>query len=356
MYARAVVAQRVAQFVFNFALIALVFHVDKVDDDQAAEVAQPQLARDFFGRFQIGAEGGFFNVVAARGTRGVHIDGHQRFGVVDHNCAAGRQIHRSRMRGLDLMLDLEAREQRHVVVVVFDQTDFCRHHQRHEVLRLLVDIGGVDENLADFIVKIITDGAHHQIAFEINQERRGVQAFGFSAAFFRFFMLGLRRAVDGFPQLEQVIQIPLEFVGFAADGGGAGNHAHAAGDFQIVDDITQFVAVLTLDAARHAAAARIVRHQHQVAACQTDKGGERGAFAAALVLIHLNDDFLAFAQRFLDGGFADIDAGLEVGAGDFLERQKTVAFGAVIDKGGFETGLDAGDDALIDVALFLLFG
>src|SRR5690606_37756578 len=39
-----------------------------------------------------------------------------------------------------------------------------------------------------------------------------------------------------------------------------------------------------------------------------------------------------------------------------LERQETVALGAVIDKGGFETGLDAGDDCLVDIALAFFFG
>src|SRR5207253_2400177 len=38
---------------------------------------------------------------------------------------------------------------------------------------------------------------------------------------------------------------------------------------------------------------------------------------------------------------------------DFLDRQKTVALGAVIDETGFEAGLDAGDDGLVDVALAL---
>ena len=38
---------------------------------------------------------------------------------------------------------------------------------------------------------------------------------------------------------------------------------------------------------------------------------------------------------------------------DFLERQEAVALGAVVDEAGFEAGLDAGDDGLVDVALAL---
>jgi hypothetical protein len=41
-------------------------------------------------------------------------------------------------------------------------------------------------------------------------------------------------------------------------------------------------------------------------------------------------------------------------ARDFLERQKAVAVFAVVDKAGFQRGLDARDDGLVDVALALL--
>ena len=66
--------------------------------------------------------------------------------------------------------------------------------------------------------------------------------------------------------------------------------------------VAQLVAVLALDAARDAAAARIVRHQHQVAAGERDERGQRRALVAALVLVDLDDELLAFAQRVLDAG------------------------------------------------------
>jgi len=109
----------------------------------------------------------------------------------------------------------------------------------------------------------------------------------------------------------------------------------------------------TFDATRNTATARVVGHQYQITAGETDKGGQGGAFVAALVLVDLDNDFLAFAQGVLDAGFADVDTGLEVGAGDFLEGQESVAVVTVIDKGGFEAGLDAGDDTLVDIALAL---
>ena len=65
LHAGAVVAQRIAQAVLDLALVAAVLHVDEVDHDQAAQVAQPQLARDLVGGFQVGAERGFLDVGAA---------------------------------------------------------------------------------------------------------------------------------------------------------------------------------------------------------------------------------------------------------------------------------------------------
>ena len=60
------------------------------------------------------------------------------------------------------------------------------------------------------------------------------------------------------------------------------------------------------------------------------------ALVAAFILVHLDDQFLTFLEGVLDTGLARFDARLEIGAGDFLERQETVALRTVIDEAGFE--------------------
>ena len=67
----------------------------------------------------------------------------------------------------------------------------------------------------------------------------------------------------------------------------------------------------------------------------------------------LDHDFLAFAQRFLDGAIAHVDTFTEIRAGDFFEGEETVAVFAVADEAGFEGGFDAGDDTLVDIRLAL---
>ena len=98
-----------------------------------------------------------------------------------------------------------------------------------------------------------------------------------------------------------------------------------SGTWQLVHRLAQLVAVLALDAARDAAAARVVRHQDEVAAGQADEGREGGALVAALVLLDLDDELLAFGSASWMRARPGVDAGPEIAAGDFLERQEAVA-------------------------------
>ena len=91
--AGAVHLDRVPQPVLHLALILGRFHVDEVDDDQTADVADAQLAGDLVGGLEIGVEGGRLDVAAARGARGVDVDGDERLGVVDDGAAARGQLH-----------------------------------------------------------------------------------------------------------------------------------------------------------------------------------------------------------------------------------------------------------------------
>ena len=119
LHARAVAFERVFQRVFHFALVLGVFHVNEVNHHQAAQVAQAHLAGDFFRRFHIGAERGFLDVCAARGAGGVYINRNKGFGVVNHNRAAAGQRYFAREHGFNLLLNLQARKQRNMVVIQF---------------------------------------------------------------------------------------------------------------------------------------------------------------------------------------------------------------------------------------------
>ncbi|MCY1171361.1 hypothetical protein D9M73_114690 [compost metagenome] len=338
LHTGAVLAERIAQAVFDIAAVARLFHVDKVDDDQAAQIAQTHLARDFVGGFEVGTGGGFFDVAALDRAGRVDVHRDQSFGVVDHDGAAGWQLHRAGVSRLDLVFDLETREQRCVVAVAFDAVLMLGHHVGHELLGLLVDIVGVEQDVADVAVEVIADGADHQAGFLVNQESA---------------LAALAGAFNCRPELDQVVQVPLQFWRAAANAGGARDDAGAGRVFQLVHVFLELGPVFAFNAAADATAARVVRHQHHVAACQRHKGREGGALVAAFFLLDLDHQFLTFADHVVDARLADRHAGGEVVLGDFLERQETVAVFAVVDKTGFQRRLDARDDGLVDVALAL---
>ena len=331
-----IVVQRVLAALLDLALVLRAFHVDEVDDDQPAEVAQAHLAGHLVGRFKIGAKRGFLDVGALGGSGRIDVDRNQRFGVVDHDRAAGGQGHQPRIGGFDLMLDLKAGKKRRVVTVAFDAPDHVRHDMPHELLGLLADIVGIKENLADVGGEIIADCTNHQARFLIDQEG----ARGRS-----------RRRLDGAPQLHHVAEVPLELFLGATQPGRTRNQAHAGRQFEPVHDLAQFLALLTFNTTRHTAAARVIGHQNKIAPGQRNIGCECRTLVAALFLFDLNEQLLAFGDRILDTGFRGLNARLEIGFRDFLEGQKTVTVFAIVHKAGLETGLDPGDNALIDIAL-----
>ena len=366
LHAGAVVADRVLEALLDGALVLGLGHVDEVDHDEAAQVAQTHLAGHFIGGFAVGAEGRVLDVGAAGGARRVDVDRDERLRVVDHDRAARGKRNRAGVGRLDLLLDLEAREERDVVAVALDAVHHVGHHVRHELAGLLVDLVGVDEDLADLGLEVVADRAHDEVGFLNDEEGRRIEALAGATVHRRLVVhlvvllavhldhvvvLRTRGVGDRLPELQEVVEVPLQLLGRAADAGGAGDRGHARGELELVHRFAKLLTLLTLDAAGNAARAGVVRHQNEVAAREADEGREGGALVAALLLLDLDDELLALADRLLDGRHADVDALGEVGARDFLEGQEPVALLAVVDEARFERGLDAGDDALVDVGL-----
>src|SRR5690606_36679221 len=139
---------------------------------------------------------------------------HQGLGVVDHDGAGGGQFDLTVEVGLYVTLDLEAGEQVHAVCVQLDVADRLLHHLTAEVKCLIAHGRVVDQYFTDILAQVIADGADDDVAFLIDQE--GATAF-------------TGGTLDGFPQLQQIIQVPLHFLGAAVQAGGADDHAHVGG-------------------------------------------------------------------------------------------------------------------------------
>ncbi len=145
----------------------------------------------------------------------------------------------------------------------------------------------------------------------------------------------------------------MHFFAGAAKACGTNNQAHVGRNVEAIQRFAEFVALFTLNSAGNAAGAGVIGHQNKIATGKADKGGQGCTLVATLFLFDLDDHFLAFAQDFLDVNAAFWRL-LEVLAGNFFEREESVAVSAKVDESRFEAGLDAGDLAFVDVG-FLLF-
>ncbi len=102
------------------AVLALV-HVDEVDDDDATEVAETNLADDFRYRVEVGLEDGvlkarrFANVFA-----GIDVDGNEGFSLVDDNGASRLEPDLGLEGFRDLVLNAEMLEERCLLRVELD--------------------------------------------------------------------------------------------------------------------------------------------------------------------------------------------------------------------------------------------
>ena len=95
------------------------------------------------------------------------------------------------------MFNLEATKQGNVIAVALHQIHHVGHHMLHELLGLVVNFIGINEYFTDIRAEIIANGANNKAAFLVNQE----------CAIGRF-----AGAVDRSPQLQQVVQVPLQFL------------------------------------------------------------------------------------------------------------------------------------------------
>ena len=245
-----------------------------------------------------------------------------------------------RVGRFDLAFDLVAREQRNIVGVGLElAVRVARHEALHVLLRLLECRLIIDQDLADIVGQIVAQRARDRVALLIDEKGRAARP---------------GRLVDRLPLGLEVIQIPLQLSGSASDAGRAHDRAHGLGHDQLAHDLAHLVALFTLDTPRDPTGARVVGHEHQEAAGQTDESRERSALIAALLFLDLNHDLLAFLDELTDVQAPALRRRAKIIPGYFLQRQKAVPRGPVIDEGRFERGLDAGDTGLIDVG-FLLF-
>ena len=283
---RAVGFQLVLQTLFDSRVVATLFHVDKVDDDQAREVTQTQLAGHLIGGLKVGLQRGVLDGPLFRGAARVHVDGDQGFGHTDHDIAARFQLHRRVEHAAKVAFHLIAGKQRGRVGIADNLPGMAGHDHPHKVFGGAIACLALNQHFLDLFGVKIADRALDEVALFI--DRRGRDGFQSQLA-------------DLFPQAHQVFVIALDLGLGALGPRRADDQASAFRHFDLACDFFQLLTVSGLgDLAADAAAARGVGHQDAIATGQRQISGQRRALVAALFFHHLHQHDLAHLDDFLD--------------------------------------------------------
>ena len=276
----------VPQPVLDGLVVLALLHVDEVDHDEAGDVAHAHLPRRLLGGLEVGLERCALDRLLPRRLSGVHVDGDQRLCLADDDGSAGLQRNDRIEHAVEIGLDLVLGEERRLVAVQLHVLGAGRHDQPHEVLRDLVALFAVDQDLADLVAAHVPDGAHDQVALLVDL-RRSHRLEG--------------QLANLLPEPKQVFVVALDLGLGAAGSGGPDNQARPLRKLQLAHDLLELLAVAHIgDLAADAAMAAGVGHQHAVPAREGNVGCQRGALVSALLLDRLHQDDLTRIDDFLD--------------------------------------------------------
>ena len=176
---RAVLVERLAQRLQDGVAVAGPRHVDEVDDDDAADVAQAQLVDDRLGRLEVRARDRVLQarLLAAPDERaGVDVDDRQRLGVVDHQVAAAGQVDAARDQAADDLLDAVGLEQRLGLLVELDAVDELGRGAAEERDEPVVLLLVVDDRALEVLGEDVAHDADRQVRLLEDERRRAARS------------------------------------------------------------------------------------------------------------------------------------------------------------------------------------
>ena len=88
--------------------------------------------------------------------------------MVDYNRATRGQFYFPLVSGFNLRLNLEAREEGDLICVQLNFLLVRGHHLADKCQRLGVNLGAVDQHLADILTKVVAHGANDDVGFTVD--------------------------------------------------------------------------------------------------------------------------------------------------------------------------------------------
>ncbi len=335
----AVAAERFGQAPQHQIPVGLEHHVDEVDDDHPADVAEPHLPDDLLGGLEVVAGDGFLEVSARPGelTR-VDVHHRHRLGAIDDQCAPRGQPDLAVECLGELFVDAVRTE--HVDgrlgPILFRPRQQVGRDGADVVLHRRPRLLPLDDELREVLVEQVSHDLDEQIGFFVQGLRlaRGV----------RLLLVGV--SPHGLPLGLQPGHVAGQFLLADTFGGGTDDDTRVGRD-DLAEDVLETLAFgvgqLPADTGRRSA-----RHIDEEASGEADLRGQPGSLVPDRVLADLHDHLVAGLESLLDlAGVATEPGGLPV---HLTRVQHTVAAAADVDERRFHGGQDVLDTAEVDVA------
>src|SRR2546425_8208684 len=281
---RLVLGQRALERALDLLAVLGRLHVDEIDDDDAAQVTQADLADDLPDGLEVDLEHGLLEVALADVLAGVHVDRDERFGMVDDDVPTGLEPDTAPERFLDVLLDPDRVEDRGGLLPQPHAVPQRRHERLDVAGALVVHLARVDAEFVDLRRGHIAHDAEGQGALLVQYRRRRRL---------------LEAALDLRPEARQELHVGREFARALALGVRPQNEA-APRQGRAAQRRAEPVAFpFVTDASRDADVPGL-RHVDEIAPGQRDEGGDPRPLGAERFLGDLHQDVLLLVEQLLD--------------------------------------------------------
>ena len=285
LVARTIASQALNQAAEHEVTVGFEDHINEVDDDDATDVAQTQLAHDLFSRLEVVTGHRFLKRAAGTDElAGVDIDDGHRLGAVDDEGATRGQPHLAIHALGELLVDAVRMEDILRTHPLLDAVGQLRAELVDVFLDGRVGVAALDDELREVLIEDVAHDAHGQLGLAA-QQRRGTLRVG-------------ALLLNVLPLTGQARNIVANLLLRRTFRRGAHDDARSRGNDRL-EDLLQASALLIRELAgdaHHGTAG----NEYQVAASQRDLGGQTRTLVSDRILRHLNEDRVARLQSRLD--------------------------------------------------------
>ena len=281
-----VTAQALNQATQNQVTVRLEHHVNEVNDDNAADIAQTQLTDNLLSSFQVVLGDSLFQVAAATGElTGVHIHHGHGFGTVNHQRTTRRQVHLTVQCLRQLLVNAVVIEEVIRGIPLLQAGDQVRRHVRHVRLDGIPRVLALNDHRGEVLVEDVTHGLNHQVGLLVEHLRSQHLA-------------GVSLLLNLFPLRTQTVNVVGQLLLRSTLRRGTNDYASALGQL-VLQNLLQ-TRTLGIGQLAGNTGHRTTRHIHQEATGQGNLAGQAGTLVTNRVLGDLHQNRIAGLQGVLN--------------------------------------------------------